>query len=81
MIELPVTYNAYGFGKIIFNNLHIQAKEILGSHYNEVDFNKMLLSKGWTDLDDLIDTYNIYMTRKCHRYEKEFVKLNSIYDI
>ena len=81
MIELPVTYNAYGFGKIIFNNLHLQAKEILGSHYNEVDFNKMLLSKGWTDLDDLIDTYNIYMTRKCHRYEKEFVKLNSIYDI
>lgn len=81
MIELPVTYNAYGFGKVVFNNLHVHAKEILQNHYNEVDFNKMLLSKGWTDLDDLINTYNVYMQRKCHRYEKQFVKINNIYEI
>ena len=81
MIELPVTYNAYGFGKIVFNNLHTHAKTILGNHYNEVDFNKMLLSKGWTDLDDLLSIYNIYMQRKCHRYDKEFTKINNIYEV
>ena len=81
MIELPVTYNAYGFGKIVFNSLHERAKDTLGSIYNEVEFNTMLLSNGWTGLDELLNTYNTYMLRKCHRYNINFVKLENIYEV
>ena len=81
LIEMPVTYNAYGYGKVIFNSLHVQAKDILKNHYNEVEFNEVLLSNGWTGLDELINTYNAYMTRKCHRYEIKFNKVNSVFEL
>ena len=72
MIETPTTYNAYGYGKLTFYNMHQEAKQILGVHYDEVEFNAMLLSKGWTNLGELENTYNDYMAKKCHLYGIEF---------
>ena len=72
MIEMPSQYAAYGYGKLVFNNLHQEAKSYLGYHYNEVEFNAMLLSKGWTNLGILQDTYEEYMTAKCHELGSEY---------
>ena len=68
MIEMPTTYAAYGYGKYFFMKLHDNARKILGKFYNEVEFNAMLLSKGWTKLGELEDTYNEYMEQACHKY-------------
>lgn len=67
LIETPTSYAAYGYGKLFFYNLHEEAKEILKDQYNEVEFNEMLLSKGWTSLDVLQETYDNYMKKKCHK--------------
>lgn len=72
LIETPASYPAYGYGKLVFYNLHEEAKSILGDVYDEVEFNAMLLSKGWTDLGYLKETYNEYMMIKCHQYGIEF---------
>lgn len=72
LIEMPTQYAAYGYGKLTFYNLHKEAQEILGVHYDEIEFNSMLLSKGWTDLGILKETYNEYMLAKCHELGIEF---------
>ena len=72
MIEMPTQYAAYGYGKLFFNNLHNEAKKYLGVHYDEIEFNTMLLSKGWTNLGILQDTYDEYMMAKCHELGIEF---------
>ena len=74
LIEMPSGYAAYGYGKLTFCNLHDKAKKILGVHYNEVEFNEMLLSKGWTTLDELNNTFDEYMVRACYRYGIEYNK-------
>ena len=68
MIEMPTTYNAYGYGKYLFIKLHEDAKAKLGKFYNEIEFNEMILSKGWTTLGELVNTYENYMTKACHKY-------------
>ena len=68
LIEMPSGYAAYGYGKLIFNKLHTEAKNILGAIYDEIEFNAMLLSNGWTSLGELQNTYNEYMKAKCHQY-------------
>ena len=68
LIEMPSGYAAYGYGKLVFNKLHNEAKELLGAAYNEIEFNAMLLSNGWTSLGELQNTYNEYMKAKCHQY-------------
>ena len=68
LIEMPSGYAAYGYGKLFFNNLHTEAKNILGAIYDEVEFNAMLLSNGWTSLGELQKTYDEYMKAKCHQY-------------
>jgi uncharacterized protein (DUF885 family) len=45
-MEIPSTYVSYGYGIYFMNNLHEQAKATLGDKYNEVEFNKLLLSEG-----------------------------------
>ena len=52
--------------KLMFTRLHDEGKEILGAFYDEVEFNAMLLSKGWTSLGELQNTYDEYMVKKCH---------------
>ncbi|MDE6656146.1 MAG: DUF885 family protein [Anaeroplasmataceae bacterium] len=66
LIETPVSYAAYGYGKLFFYNLHVEAKEKLGAFYDEIEFNAMLLSKGWTCLGELENTYNEYMAEKMY---------------
>ena len=68
IIETPVSYAAYGYGKLYFYNLHEEAKEILGVRYDEIEFNAMLLSKGWTSLGELKNTYDEYIQDKCFTY-------------
>lgn len=72
LIEIPGQYASYGYGKYIFNKLHEEAKAILGIYYDEVEFNAMLLSKGWTDLQILEETYEEYMLIKCHECGLQF---------
>ena len=69
---MPTTYAAYGYGKLVFVQLHDEAKALLGGHYNEIEFNAMLLSRGWSNLGELENTYNEYMAAKCHQYGIEF---------
>lgn len=73
IIETPAVYPAYGYGKMFFVKLHNEAKALLGNYYDEIEFNDMLLSKGWTDLGELKNTYNEYMTVKCHEVGVEFI--------
>ena len=68
LVEIPTQYASYGYGKYIFNKLHTEAQKKLGIYYDEVEFNAMLLSKGWTDLEQLEKTYEDYMTIKCHEH-------------
>lgn len=72
LIETPTSYAAYGYGKLTFYNLHERAKNILGAFYDEVEFNAMLLSKGWTSLDILKETYEEYMKDKCYECGLEY---------
>lgn len=72
LIETPTSYAAYGYGKLTFYSLHKEAQEILGSFYDEVEFNAMLLSKGWTSLDILKETYEEYMKDKCYECGLEY---------
>ena len=67
LIELPANYAAYGYGKLFFVNLHEEAQQILGAYYDEVEFNDMILSRGWTNLGELENTYKEYMIKKCHK--------------
>lgn len=72
LIEMPTTYAAYGYGKLFFVKLHDEAQKILGVHYDEIEFNAMLLSRGWTSLGELQNTYNEYMMAKCHKLGLSF---------
>ena len=66
LIETPTQYAAYGYGKLKMVNIHNEAKKVLGGFYDEIEFNAMLLSKGWTNLGELQNTYEDYMNKKCH---------------
>ena len=71
-LEMPTTYHAYGYGKYVFYSYHQKAKEYLGDTYDEVELNAMFLSKGWTNLAILEETYTEYMEAKCHELGVEF---------
>ncbi|MCM1130241.1 MAG: DUF885 domain-containing protein [Roseburia sp.] len=68
LIETPVSYAAYGYGKYFFMKLHDDAKSILKSAYNEIEFNEMILSKGWINLGELQKLYDEYIKDKCHKF-------------
>lgn len=72
LIEMPTQYAAYGYGKLFFYNLHEEAKTILGKSYDEVEFNAMLISNGWTSLDILRETYEQYMQIKCYELSIQY---------
>ena len=65
LIEIPGQYAAYGYGQSLFYELHEEAKSVLGTNYNEVEFNAMLLEHGWVGLGELQGYYDQYMTEKC----------------
>ncbi len=62
LIEMPTQYAAYGFGQAYMLELHKDAEEELGGLYNEVDFNRVLLSHGWCSLDELKDISTQYIS-------------------
>ena len=64
LIEMPATYQAYGYGKYFFIKLHKDAKKALGSAYNEVEYNEALLSKGWVGLEMLKENHDAYLASK-----------------
>lgn len=72
LIEMPVTYAAYAYGKYEFVRLHEEAQAILGVHYDEVEFNDMIHSSGWVNLGELENIYHNYMEITCHKYGIEY---------
>ena len=61
LIEMPGTYAAYGFGRILFLDLHTLAEETLGSYYNEKEFNGVLLSHAWCSGQELVNLVEEYV--------------------
>ncbi len=74
LIEMPTQYASYGYGKLVFYNLHEEAKKVLGGYYDEVEFNTMLISNGWVNLAELENQYNEYMAVKCYECGIEWNK-------
>ena len=74
LVEMPGQYAAYGYGQALFYELHDEAKEILGSNYDEIEFNTMLLEHGWIGLSDVQELYDNYMKQKCFLCGIEFDK-------
>lgn len=68
LIETPVSYAAYGYGKLFFYNIHEHAKEVLGGYYDEIKFNEVLLSKGWTSLGELQKTVDAYLEQEVFKH-------------
>ena len=64
LIEMPAEYPAYGFGMVKFLDLHIYAKTELGSNYNEIDFNRAILSQGWVRMEKLEQIVENYITEQ-----------------
>lgn len=64
-VEMPGQYAAYGYGQSFVYEIHEEAKRVLGEHYNEIEFNAMLLENGWVGLSQLEYYYNQYMSEKC----------------
>ena len=59
--ENPAVYIPYGYGSVAVFNIHDKAKKYLGKNYNEVDFNRALLSEGMgptlTRAEEIADGY------------------------
>ena len=68
IIEMPTQYASYGYGKLVFNKIHNEAKKALGNYYNEIEFNSMILSNGWVELDILEEMVDAYLDDKCFEY-------------
>ena len=61
LIEMPSQYAAYGYGISLFYDVHEQAKKALGDCYNEIDFNRALLSNGWCSTSEVQRITNEYI--------------------
>lgn len=68
IIEMPTQYASYGYGKLVFNKIHNEAKKALGNYYNEIEFNSMILSNGWVELEILEEMVDAYLDDKCFEY-------------
>ena len=61
LIEMPTTYATYGFAMSYMLDLHTDAKDRLGSIYNEAEYNAALLSHGWCPLYELKEVSEQYI--------------------
>lgn len=60
LIEMPTVYASYGYGSLKMHKYHLEAKNKLKSKYDEIEFNKIILSHGWAGfetLDKLVSDY------------------------
>lgn len=64
LIEMPAEYPAYGFGMAKFVDLHTDAKNALGKFYNEIEFNKEILSYGWVPMEKLEEIVENYIAEQ-----------------
>ena len=64
LIEMPAEYPAYGFGMAKFVDLHTDAKNALGKFYNEIEFNKEILSYGWVPMEKLEQIVENYIAEQ-----------------
>ena len=69
LIEMPAEYPAYGFGMVKFLDLHTKAKSALGVNYNEIDFNREILSYGWVPMEKLEQIVENYIAEQKNLYE------------
>lgn len=59
LIEIPTSYASYGYGSLKMHKYHLEAKSN-SKKYDEIEFNKVLLSHGWAGyetLDKLVEEY------------------------
>jgi uncharacterized protein (DUF885 family) len=61
LIEIPTTYAAYGYGLYKMYELHEEARNILGNNYDEREYNKYILTHGWTGLNNLEELHKEYI--------------------
>ncbi len=60
LIEMPTGYAPYGYGSLKMHKYHSNAKNKLKSKYDEIKFNSLILSHGWSGyetLDKLVSNY------------------------
>ena len=53
LIEMPTVYASYGYGSLKMHKYHLEAKNKLKSKYDEIEFNKIILSHGWAGFETL----------------------------
>ena len=68
LIEMPSGYAAYGYGMSFMLDLHVDAQKSLGALYDEIEFNKVVLSHGWCSLAELERTVDEYVAQTLHEY-------------
>ncbi len=61
LIEMPTVYASYGYGLGLVYHLHQDAKEKLGESYDEKEFNKNFMSRGWCRLEALEELTEEYV--------------------
>ncbi len=64
IIEVPTNMSMYGVSFLILEDLHEYAKETLGEHFDEVEFNTILLNDGAAPLDIVQMRVNSYLDDK-----------------
>ena len=68
LIEMPAGYAAYGYGMSFMLDLHVDAQKSLGALYDEIEFNKVVLSHGWCSLGELEKVVNEYVEQTLFEY-------------
>lgn len=64
LVEIPTNPSMYNYSYSIFNDLHEFAENVLGDHFEEVEFNKVLLDAGSVPLDMMIENVVEYLEIK-----------------
>lgn len=64
IIEMPTVYASYGYGSLKMHQYHYKAKKKLKSKYDEIDFNSLIMSKGWQGFETLDKMVEKYISQK-----------------
>ena len=68
LVEIPTTYAAYGYGIVFMSKIHGQAQVETGKYYDEVEFNKAIMAKGWCNLGTLQELTDEYISDTLFQY-------------
>lgn len=64
LVEIPTNMSMYTISFLILDDLHDYAQEALGTYFDEVEFNEVLLNDGAAPLDIVIDNVKEYVKDK-----------------